>query len=46
MKTLAQLIGGRWSGQSASNFVLTFNRDPSYDEVSQLRHILALVFGF
>jgi len=41
----AQVIGGRWSNQTSYNFVLTFNGNPSHDEVLRLRNVFAKVFG-
>ena len=41
----AELIGGRWTSQTSQNFVLTFNGNPSLDEVLRLRSIFARVLG-
>jgi len=41
----AELIGGRWTSQTSRNFVLTFNGNPSLDEVLRLRSIFTKVFG-
>jgi len=41
----AKLIGGRWTSQMSRNFVLTFNGNPSLDDVLRLRSTFARVFG-
>ena len=41
----AELIGGRWSSQSSSNFVLTFGGQPSNDDVLSLRSVFLDFFG-
>ena len=41
----AELIGGRWSSQSSTNFVLTFGGQPSNDDVLSLREIFYDFFG-
>ena len=41
----AELIGGRWSSQSSSNFVLTFGGQPSNDDVLSLREVFYDFFG-
>jgi len=41
----AELIGGCWTSQMLRNFVLTFNGNPSLDEVLCLRSIFTKVFG-
>ena len=41
----AELIGGRWTSQTSRNFVLTFNGNPSLDEVLWLRLTFARVLG-
>jgi len=41
----AELIGGRWSSQNHSNFILVFNGAPTMEVVASLRHIFAWVFG-
>ena len=35
----AELIGGRWSSQSSTNFVLTFGGQPSNDDILSLREV-------
>ena len=41
----AELIGGRWTSQTSRNFVLTFNGNPSLDDVLRLRSTFARVLG-
>ena len=41
----AELIGGRWTSQTSRNFVLTFNGDPSLDDVLRLHSTFARVLG-
>ena len=41
----AELIGGWWSSQNHSNFILVFNGAPTIEAVTSLRHIFARVFG-
>jgi len=41
----AELIGGRWTSQTSCNFVLTFNGNPSLDEVLCLCSTFAWVLG-
>ena len=41
----AKLIGGRWSSQSSSNFVLTFGGQPSNDDILSLREVFYDFFG-
>ena len=41
----AELIGGHWTSQTSRNFVLTFNGNPSLDEVLRLRSTFARVLG-
>ena len=41
----AELIGGWWTSQTSCNFVLTFNGNPSLDEVLRLCSIFTKVFG-
>ena len=41
----AELIGGCWTSQTSRNFVLTFNGDPSLDDVLRLRSTFARVLG-
>ena len=41
----AELIGGRWSSQSSSNFVLTFGGQPSNDDILSLREVFYDFFG-
>ena len=40
-----ELIGGRWSSQSSSNFVLTFGGQPSNDDILSLREVFYDFFG-
>jgi len=41
----AKLIGGRWTSQTSRNFVLTFNGNPSLDDVLRLCTTFACVLG-
>jgi len=41
----AELIGGRWTSQTSRNFVLTFNGNPSLDDVLRLRSTFACILG-
>jgi len=41
----AELIGGQWTSQTSRNFVLTFNGNPSLDDVLRLRSTFAHVLG-
>jgi len=41
---LITLLGGRWSSQLSSNFVLTFAGQPSNDEILRFRHVLCSSF--
>jgi len=41
----AELIGGRWTSQTSCNFVLTFNGNPSLDDVLRLRSTFARILG-
>ena len=41
----AELIGGRWSSQSSTNFVLTFGGQPSNDDILSLREVFYDFFG-
>jgi len=41
----AELIGGRWTSQTSRNFVLTFNGNPSLDDILRLRSTFAQVLG-
>ena len=41
----AKLIGGRWTNKISHNFVLTFNGNPSLDEVLRLHSIFTHVLG-
>jgi len=41
----AKLIGGRWTSQTSRNFVLTFNGNPSLNDVLRLRSTFARVLG-
>lgn len=45
LRPRAELIGGRWSSQSSSNFVLTFGGQPSNDDVLSLRSVFLDFFG-
>ena len=40
----AQVIGRHWSNQTSYNFVLTFNGNPSHNEVLRLRSVFTKVF--
>jgi len=44
-KPPADLIGGRWSSQTSSNFVLTFSGQPENSAVTQMRSIFFDMFG-
>jgi len=41
----AKLIGGRWTSQTSCNFVLTFNGNPSLDDVLRLCSTFARILG-
>ena len=41
----AELIGGRWTSQMSRNFVLTFNGNPSLDDVLRLHTTFARILG-
>jgi len=41
----AKLIGGRWTSQTSHNFVLTFNGNPSLDDVLRLCSTFTRILG-
>ena len=45
VRPCAELIGGRWSSQSSTNFVLTFGGQPSNDDILSLHEVFYDFFG-